>query len=147
MRRPYLRDTTAMSLRALLLPDTPRRLPYGRFISVTSRTAHIAAIGVLLGGHVFGIAPDHLLPWLWGAIVSGAILLLPEVYTSLDWFAQGGGVAFLVKLAVLCTVPLAWDARVPILFVVLAIASVGSHMPGRFRHYSFRFRRNMKGVS
>lgn len=136
-----------MSLRSLLLPDTPRRLPHGRFISVTARTLHLAAIGVLLGGHVFGVPAERLEPWLWGTIGTGVLLIVPEIYPSLDWFAQGGGIALLIKLAVLLLVPVAWDARVPILFVVLAIASVGSHMPGRFRHYSFRFRRNMKGVS
>jgi hypothetical protein len=33
-------------------------------------------------------------------------------------------------------VPLFWDYRLPILLAVVVIASVGSHMPARFRYYS-----------
>lgn len=47
----------------------------------------------------------------------------------------------LAKLALLCLVPLAWEYRVPILLLVVVIASVGSHMSGRFRYYSVVYRR------
>jgi hypothetical protein len=58
---------------------------------------------------------------------------------------QVSGLAVLFKLGLLLLIPLAWDARVPILFTVVAVASIGSHMPGRYRHYSVYYRRNMKG--
>jgi hypothetical protein len=32
--------------------------------------------------------------------------------------------------------PWAWDARLPILMTAIALASVGSHMPRRFRYFS-----------
>jgi len=51
-----------------------------------------------------------------------------------------GGLAVVLKLALLCVIPFAWSARVPILFVVVVIAGVGAHMPGRFRHYSLLYR-------
>jgi hypothetical protein len=47
----------------------------------------------------------------------------------------------LAKLSLLCLVPFAWEYRVPILLVVLVLGSVGSHMPSRFRYYSFVHRR------
>ncbi len=46
----------------------------------------------------------------------------------------------MLKLLLLCTVPFAWNDRVPILLVVLAMASVGSHMGKRLRHSSPVFR-------
>ncbi len=134
-----------MSLRRLLLPDEPRHLPHGRTWNVAARTVHIAAIGVLLGGHYFSVDPARLLPWLWLAIASGGALLVVEAYPSMDWFAQGAGLFVLAKIALLCLVPFAWAWRVPILFGVVLLASVGSHMPGRYRHYSFIYRRNVKG--
>lgn len=111
------------------------------------RTVHIAAISVLVGGHVFSIPPERLLAWLWVAIFSGAALMAIEVYPSVDWLAEGAGLVVLVKLALLCIVPFAWGARVPLLFTALALASVGSHMRGRYRHYSVIYRRNMKGTA
>jgi hypothetical protein len=136
-----------MSLARALLPDPPRRLPYARAWNVGARTIHLAAIGVLMGGHVFGIAAARLTPWLWLAIATGAVLIAVELYSTFDWLTQGAGLFVLAKLLVLLAVPLFWSWRVPLLFAVIALAGVGSHMPGRFRHYSFLHGRNMKGRS
>ena len=50
----------------------------------------------------------------------------------------------LAKLALLCTVLLAWDHRFPLLLGVVVLASVGSHMTGRLRYYSILYRRVIK---
>jgi hypothetical protein len=133
-----------MDLRSAFLPEPRRRLPFARAWNVGARSVHLAATGTLLGGHVFGVGADALLPWLWVAIASGAVMLAVELYTSFDWLAQVGGLAVVLKLAVLCAIPFAWPARVPLLFAVVLIAGVGSHMPGKFRHYSVVYRRSMK---
>ena len=133
-----------MTLRDLLLPNPPRRLRGARAWNVAARTVHLAATGTLLGGHVFGAAAADLLPWLWVAAVSGSALLAIEVYGSLDWLLQVGGLSVVLKVALLCVIPFAWDSRVPLLFAVVAIAGVGSHMPGRFRHYSLLYRRSVR---
>ncbi len=133
-----------MDLRAFFMPEPRRRLPHARAWNVGARTVHLAATGVLLGGHVFGVEADTLQLWLYAAIASGAAMFAVELYSSFDWLAQVGGLAVLLKLALLCAIPFAWSARVPILFVVVAVAGIGSHMPGKYRHYSFRYRRVMK---
>ncbi len=136
-----------MTLRSLLLPDPIRRLPYARAWNVSARTVHLAATGTLLGGHVFGVAPTLLLPWLWVAILSGGLLMAIEAYSTLDWLFQIGGVAVVVKVALLCVIPFAWGMRVPMLFAVVVIAGISAHMPGRYRHYSLLYRRSMRSVS
>jgi hypothetical protein len=133
-----------MNLRSLLLPEPRRRLPHARAWNVGSRTVHLAATGTLLGGHVFGVSADALLPWLWVAIASGAVMLAVELYTSFDWLTQVGGLAVVLKLGLLCAIPFAWPARVPILFAVVAVAGVASHMPGKYRHYSLLYGRSVK---
>jgi hypothetical protein len=61
-----------------------------------------------------------------------------EVYViGLYWLFLGKGVTVLLKLAILLAVPSLWEYRVPLLLLVVGIASVGSHMPARYRHYSF----------
>ena len=47
----------------------------------------------------------------------------------------------LAKLVLLLAVAVFWEARVPLLLTVVALASVGAHMPARFRHYSILERR------
>jgi hypothetical protein len=133
-----------VSLARVLLPNPPRRVPHARAWNVASRTLHLSAISVLVGGHAFGIAAGRLEPWLWVAILTGAALVAIEVYPSADWLAQGSGLFVLAKLALLIVILFAWSWRVPILFAVIALAGVGSHMPGRYRHYSLIYRRNMK---
>ena len=123
-------------------PEKPRLLPRTRAISITLRTLHLAAFGILLGGHAFSVEPERLLLYLWLTILSGLGLIVLEVYAvGLYWFLMGKGVMVLLKLAVLLLIPFFWEARVVFLLLVVGIASVGSHMPARYRHYSLLHRR------
>ena len=118
-----------------LFPDPPRRIPAHRWIGVVLRTAHLVTTGTLLGGHVFDVDPTRLVPLLYGAIATGAAMILLECASTCAWLGMTKGVCAVAKLAVLSVVPLFWDARVPLLIAVTVIAGVSSHMPARFRHY------------
>jgi hypothetical protein len=122
-------------------PEPARKLKPGRVLNVLFRTAHIVVTGVLVGGHVFDVAADQLMGWLYATLLTGVILIAIEAYPRWWWFYQGRGVAAMVKILLLCLIPWLWEYRVMILIVVIVIASVGSHMPARFRYYSFLHRR------
>lgn len=125
-----------------LFPDQIRFLPASRAWSIALRTLHIAAFGMVLGGHAFAVEAGKLLPWMWVTILSGVGLMALELYSGgLYWLFLGKGISVLVKLALLLLIPLFWEQRVPLLLLVVVIASVGSHMPSRFRHYSVLHRR------
>ena len=117
------------------------RIPYARAWNIAFRTAHIGVSSVLVGGHVFDVPRDRLLPWLYATIITGLVLVLIEAFPRLVWFCQGRGLFVIAKLILLGLIPWMWAYRVPILFVVVIIASVGAHMPGRFRYYSVIHRR------
>jgi hypothetical protein len=127
--------------RRILLPDPPRKLPYARAWNIFARTAHIAVTGILFGGHVFQIPADQLRIWLYATILTGAALLFLEGFSHGRWVYEGRGVAVMLKLLLLCLIPLFWEHRVFLLALVVVIASVGSHMPARFRYYSLLHRR------
>ena len=129
------------SVHRALFPEPVRVLPHARAWNIAFRTAHITITGILLGGHVFDIAEDRLRWILYLCIASGVALIAIEAYPSCRWFYQGRGVMVLIKLALLCVIPFLWAYRVWILLAVLVIASVGSHMPSRFRYYSVIHRR------
>ena len=122
-------------------PPQPRVMPHARAWNIAFRTMHIGVTGVLFGGHVFDISERRLLSWLYLSILTGLCLLIIEAYPTCRWFYQGRGVMVFCKLLLLCVIPWLWDYRVPILIVVIVIASVGSHMPARFRYYSLWHRR------
>lgn len=115
-------------------------LASGRAWNIAFRTGHIAAMGVLLGGHAFDVPASRLLIALWLTVGTGLFLIAFEAGGSLLWFHQGRGVMTLAKLAMIAAVPLLWHWRLPILLVVVILASVGSHMPARYRYYSFIYR-------
>ncbi len=135
------------------MPVAPRETPLDagwlwpsqRAWNLAFRTAHIAASGVLVGGHVFDQAPQRLLPWLGATVVTGAVLLGLESGLHLRWLRQGRGALVLAKLLVLGATPWLWDQRVPLLFVVIVLACIGSHMPARFRYYSLIYHRALDG--
>lgn len=118
-------------------PNLVPFLPPQRFWNVLFRTAHLAATGILLGGHVFDVPEARLGTALGFSIGTGLALVALEAYPSLRWFHQGRGLMVLTKLALLCAIPFFWHLRVPILLTVVVIASVGSHMTSKFRYYSF----------
>jgi len=93
-------------------------------------------MGVLLGGHAFDVPRERLLLSLWLTIGTGAGLGVLEAGPGLVWFHQGRGLMTLGKLLLIGAVPFFWTVRLPILLLVVVIASVGSHMPARFRYYS-----------
>lgn len=111
-----------------------RAIPHARVWSVLFRTLHIFAISILVGGHAFNAPVDQLRPMLYLAIVSGVGMAWIEAYPSWHALFQGWGILLMIKLALLCAVPFAWNHRFAILVVVLVIASVGSHMTKRLRH-------------
>jgi hypothetical protein len=123
------------SARQLLYPEPPRDFPGRRWVRTTSRTAHIIAFSILLGGHVFGASAEALLPWLYASIATGAALAATDLHQSFLWLGEVRGVAILGKLALLCVVPFWWEARIAILIAVVMVGSVVSHMPSRYRYW------------
>ena len=111
-----------------------------RALNIALRTAHIGAMAVLVGGHAFDAAPEALEPVLWLTVGTGLALAAVETGGRILWFHQVRGIMTLVKLALICSVLLFWDYRLPILLTVIIIASVGSHMSRRFRYYSVVYR-------
>jgi hypothetical protein len=115
-----------------------------RALNIALRTVHISAMGVLLGGYAFHVASGGLTVALGLTVGSGLALAAVEAGPGLTWFHEGRGLMTLVKLGLLCAVPFVRDQRFPLLLAVVVVASVGSHMPGRFRHYSWLYRRNLR---
>jgi len=111
-----------------------------RALNIALRTAHIGAMGVLLGGHAFDVPAEQLKLSLWLTIGTGVAMIAVEAGPRLLWFHQGRGLMTMAKLVLICVVPLAWDYRLPILLAVVVLASVGSHMPARYRYYSVWYR-------
>lgn len=91
-------------------------------------------MAVLVGGHAFDVDRARLMFSLWLTIATGAALLAVESGMRPGWLRQGRGLMTVAKLGLICVVPFAWNVRVPLLIAALVLASVGSHMPARYRY-------------
>lgn len=126
------------SLSRLLFPDPPRRIPRERVINIIFRTAHLLTSGILLGGHTFAVPGERLEGLFWGTLLSGLGLIGLDLYRSCRWVYLGQGVMVWLKLALVLAAGVWWEWRVVLLGLAVMVASIGSHMSSRFRHYSFR---------
>jgi hypothetical protein len=128
-------------LRGPLFPRPPRSSRGVRFAQVATRTVHIAAMGVLLGGIAFHAPKPSLTVSIALTVASGVVLLALDLWKSCDYVHQGNGVALLVKLALLGLGHWLPAARLEFCLAATAVASIGSHMPRDWRHWSFLERR------
>jgi len=128
---------TGGDLRAVMFPRPPRTFRGARAWQVGARTVHIAAMGIVLGGVAFRVPVGDLVWPIAVTVASGAGLLGIELWKSCDFLCQGNGIAVLVKLALLGLGLLLPSLRFEWYVAATAVASVGSHMPRTWRHWSF----------
>lgn len=124
-------------LRALLLPERPRHFAWARPVQLVLRSLHIAAMAMILGGLPFGADFKILRGSILVTVASGVALFGIDLARDLAILTQGSGVAVLLKLGLLGLGALQPAARLPWYLAATLVASVGSHMPGAWRHFSF----------
>lgn len=125
------------TLIALLLPNVPRAFAWARPAQLVLRSIHIAAMALVVGGLPFGADFQRLRTAILLTVVTGVLLLAIDLAKDAAFLVQGSGVAVLVKLALLGMGLLQPAARLPWYLAATLVASLGSHMPGTWRHFSF----------
>ena len=128
---------TGSTLRALLLPETPRHFAWARPVQLLLRSVHIAAMALILGGLPFGADFQALRTAILVTVATGVGLLAIDLAKDLAFLIQGSGVAVLLKLALLGLGALQPAARLPWYLAATVVASLGAHMTGAWRHFSF----------
>ncbi len=132
------------TLLGTLFPPSPRHFPWARPVQLVLRSLHIAAMALVVGGIPFGADFQALRGPILLTLVSGALLFAVDLARDLAILTQGSGVAVLLKLALLGLGFLQPAARLPWYLAATLVASVGSHMPGSWRHFSFLHGRVMR---
>jgi hypothetical protein len=122
--------------RGVLFRHPPRRLRGARPWQIGARTVHIAAMSLVVGGVAWGAPARDLYAPIALTALSGIALLGVDLAKSFAFLYQGSGAAALLKLALLGLGELLPSARLEWYLAATVVASVGSHMPGDWRHYS-----------
>ncbi len=129
--------TARRNLRVQLFPESPRHFPWARSVQLVLRSLHIAAMALVVGGLPFGAGYQQLRGPILATLLSGILLFAIDLARDLGMLLQGSGVAVLLKLGLLGMGFLQPAARLPWYLAATLVASVGSHMPGAWRHFSF----------
>jgi hypothetical protein len=106
-----------------------------RLVQVALRSVHIAAMGLVLGGIFMGGGYGRLSAAIWATVASGLLLASVDLAKEPGFLLQGSGAALLVKLALLGLGNLFPASRLPWYLAATVAASIGSHMPGAWRHF------------
>lgn len=109
-----------------------------RLLQVALRTIHILSMALVLGALPFGAGFAQLRTPVLMTVGSGLALFALDLAKSPRILLQGSGVAVLAKLALLGCGHLWPGQQLAWYLAATAVASVGSHMPGRWRHFDFR---------
>ena len=128
-KRSFLRD--------LILPPAPRSFPWARPVQLVLRSLHIAAMALVVGGLPFGGDFQQLRRAILLTVVTGLLLFAIDLAKDAAFLLQGSGVALFLKLGLLGMGLLQPAARLPWYLAATLVASIGSHMPGAWRHFSF----------
>ncbi|HEY3270232.1 MAG TPA: hypothetical protein VGJ89_03375 [Geothrix sp.] len=121
----------------VLCPESPRHFPWARPTQLVLRSLHIAAMALVLGAIPFGADFHALRAPILLTVGSGVLLFAIDLARDAAILTQGSGVAVLVKLALLGLGAAQPASRLPWYLAATLVASVGSHMPGAWRHFSF----------
>ena len=108
-----------------------------RGVQIGLRSLHIAAMGLVLGGIWLGGDYLRLRAAIFAAVGSGLALAAIDLAKGPGFLLQGCGVSLLLKLALLGLGNLFPAQRLGWYLAATLVASVGSHMPGSWRHFSF----------
>jgi hypothetical protein len=111
-------------------------LPWARPFQVGLRTLHILAMALVLGGVALGAAHDRLKASIAATVLSGVLLFALDLAKGTTVLTQGSGAAVLLKLVLLGLGNLVPQQRLGWYLAATAVASIGSHMPGNWRHFS-----------
>lgn len=107
-----------------------------RWSSIAVRTAHIGVAAGLFGGAMFTQPHSQLANWHHLTILSGLFLVAFEWLHDRDWAHRGAGLLVYLHILLAALVHLFPSMVIPLLWCALITGCIGSHMPGRFRHWS-----------
>ncbi len=135
--RPARRHPRLENLGGLLFPASPRHFPWARPVQLALRSLHIAGMALVVGGLPFGGSFETLRGPILITLLSGVLLFAIDLARDAAVLVQGSGVAMLLKLGLLGLGVLQPAQRLPWYLAATLVASIGAHMPGAWRHFSF----------
>lgn len=119
-----------------VVPPSPPRPGWHRAVEIGLRSAHVASMGLVLGGIAMGGTHETLLVPIALTVSSGVLLLASSLRRGCLSLSQGAGLALLAKLALLGLGNVFPGGRLAWYLAATLLTSVASHMPAAWRHWT-----------
>ena len=117
------------------------RSEWSRAARTTLRTLHLLGMAAFFGAAAFGLEGHRFEISVQAAVVTGVAFAVFEIYRAPVWLVQVRGVATFLKVAFLAVAILWPPSRFALAILLVAIGSIISHAPAKYRYYSFPHRR------
>ena len=124
-------------------PKQSRGFPGKRWVRIGLRSIHIYTICGVVGGAFFDISPNLIHHFYLGALITGLLLIITDLYSNGIWLLQNRGYLILAKISILPTLPHLprWENWG--LFLIVIVSGIIAHAPGSFRYYSVFYRKRI----
>lgn len=120
-----------------LFPAQKRHIPAKRGLSLALRSLHLIGIAGLSGAFIFALPSDQWQPYLWITLISGALMVIKEIYTDGIWLLQLRGQVIIGKILTIGVVWLYFQASGLWVYMFSIVCSaIIAHGPGKLRYYS-----------
>jgi hypothetical protein len=116
--------------------DGKRMAESMRWMNIGIRTLHIGVASIFFGGAFFSVSSDGLSAWYHLTVLSGCGLLALEVLHDSKWPHRGEGLLGMAHICLAIGAYFSLDLRPFLLWAIVITGCIGSHMPGRYRHWS-----------
>lgn len=107
-----------------------------RWLNIVVRTAHIGAAAMLFACATGAISVQESSIWHYLIIATGDALVVMEWLHDRRWVHRGKGLLAILHLGLFIVIQFHPGWTVPLLWAILILGSVCSHMPRRYRHWS-----------
>lgn len=127
----------------LLFPHQSRDFHGKRWVNISLRTLHLIGIAGMGGHFLLGGTTAGWEPYFQLTLASGIALSLLALWSNGIWLLQLRGQAILLKILLLCLLPLLPNLQAALVLGMLLISGLIAHAPGNLRYYSLYHRRRL----
>jgi len=119
-----------------LFPKTSRTFYGKRWLNIFLRTMHLIGIAGVGAAFLYQAASEFWLPYMILTLISGAMMVVVEIWSNGIWLIQIRGLATILKLMIL-SLTFWFGLKASIIILVIIISGIISHAPAKIRYYPF----------
>lgn len=125
----------------LIFPPYERDFPGKRWLFVLCLNIHLYAVCGYVGARLFDGSTEQVTLYFSVCVVSGAMMILNDMYANGMWLFQNRGLIIISKVGALALMKYLDSFETILLLGIVFVSGFVSHSRRKFRHYSIIHRK------